>query len=143
MKILLLNGVNMNMLGKRDHTLYGSDTLATLEQKVQAHAQSLGCQLVCAQSNIEGEIINKIHEVGFSSDGIVLNAGAYTHTSVAILDAIKSVSTPTIEVHISNVHQREEFRHHSFVAPIAKKTYMGLGFEGYRKAIRFLCLGEE
>ena len=133
MRIQIINGPNLNLLGVREPGIYGNcaweDYLKTLRDRYPR------VSIDYYQSNIEGEIINKIHEVGFSSDGIVLNAGAYTHTSVAILDAIKSVSTPTIEVHISNVHQREEFRHHSMISSGCMGVICGFGLDSYRLAI--------
>jgi len=134
MKILILNGPNLNLLGKREPEIYGSTTFIdyfkTLENKYKE------IDLSYYQSNIEGELINKIHEVGFNYDGIILNAGAYTHTSVAIADAIKGVETSVIEVHISNVHAREEFRHKSFLAPNAKGVICGFGLLSYDLAIQ-------
>ena len=134
MKLLILNGPNLNLLGKREPEIYGSTTFIdyfkTLESKFS------GVELEYYQSNVEGEIIDKIHEVGFSYDGVILNAGAYTHTSVAIADAVKGVETPVIEVHISNVHAREEFRHKSFLAPSAKGVICGFGLLSYDLAIQ-------
>ena len=133
MKLLVINGPNLNMLGIREPGIYGNQSFEAL------------CAFICEAAAEAGAtcIVDKIQDALGKFDGIVINPAAYTHTSVAIADALSAVGIPTVEVHISNVMEREEFRHHSFVAPIAKKTYMGLGFEGYRKAIRFLCLGEE
>lgn len=136
MKILIMNGPNLNLLGVRETAIYGSisfdDYLQTLKQKYT------DIELVFYQSNIEGELINKLQEVGFSFDGIVLNAGAYTHTSIALLDCIKSITTPVIEVHISNVHAREEFRRHSVISPACKGVIAGFGLHSYQLAIEAL-----
>lgn len=136
MKILIMNGPNLNLLGVRETVIYGStsfdDYLQTLKQKYT------DIELVYYQSNIEGELINKLQEVGFSFDGIVLNAGAYTHTSVALLDCIKSITTPVVEVHISNVHAREEFRRHSVISPACKGVIAGFGLHSYQLAIEAL-----
>ena len=133
MKILILNGPNLNLLGVREPAVYGSSTFADFYDKLVAMYPDV--ELSYYQSNVEGELINKIHEVGFSYDGIVLNAGAYTHTSVALLDAIKAVTTPVIEVHISNVHQREEFRHKSMISTGCRGVICGFGLTSYRLAI--------
>ena len=136
MKILIMNGPNLNLLGVRETAIYGSisfdDYLQTLKQKYT------NIELVYYQSNIEGELINKLQEVGFSFDGIVLNAGAYTHTSIALLDCIKSITTPVVEVHISNVHAREEFRRHSVISPACKGVIAGFGLHSYQLAIEAL-----
>ena len=136
MKILIMNGPNLNLLGVRETAIYGStsfgDYLQTLKQKYT------DIELVYYQSNIEGELINKLQEVGFSFDGIVLNAGAYTHTSIALLDCIKSITTPVVEVHISNVHAREEFRRHSVISPACKGVIAGFGLHSYQLAIEAL-----
>ena len=143
MKLLILNGPNLNMLGIREPEIYGKQNYAALCAFVQAAADEMGVSCEIFQSNHEGVLVDKIQEAYGKVDGIVINPAAYTHTSVAIADALSAVAIPTVEVHLSNVMEREAFRHHSFVAPIAKKTYMGLGFEGYRRAIRYLALGEE
>lgn len=136
MKIQIINGPNLNLLGVREKSIYGNssfeDYLAELRKRFPA------IQLDHYQSNVEGEIINKIHEVGFGYDGIVLNAGAYTHTSVAIADAIAAVNTPVIEVHISNVYKREDFRHHSMLAASCKGVIAGFGMDSYRLAVENL-----
>ncbi len=134
MKILILNGPNLNLLGKREPKIYGSLTFEAYFNSLEKKFATI--ELHYFQSNIEGEIINKLHEVGFNFDGVVLNAGAYTHTSVAIGDAIKGVETPVIEVHISNVHSREDFRHISFIAPNAKGVIAGFGLKSYDLAIQ-------
>ncbi len=132
-KILIINGPNLNLLGKREPTVYGNDTFEDyLTQLREKYPQ---CEISYYQSNIEGELINKIHEVGFSYDGIILNAGAYTHTSIALHDAIKAVTTPVIEVHISNVHAREPFRHVSMISAACKGVVIGFGLESYRLAL--------
>ena len=143
MKLLVINGPNLNMLGIREPGIYGDQSFAALCDFIRAAAVEVGAECELYQSNHEGCIVDKIQEAYGSFDGIVINPAAYTHTSVAIADALSAVNIPTVEVHISNVMEREAFRHHSFVAPIAKKTYMGLGFEGYRRAVRYLVLGEE
>lgn len=137
MKILVINGPNLNLLGKREPTIYGNSTFdAYFKELVDSYSDS--CELYAYQSNHEGDLIDKIHQVGFEYDGIVMNAGAYTHTSIALHDAIKAVTTPVIEVHISNIHAREEFRHKSMIAPACKGAVIGLGFESYRLAIEYI-----
>lgn len=133
MRIQIINGPNLNLLGVREPSVYGNSSFASYFEQLQA--RYLDVELSYYQSNVEGELINKIHEVGFSYDGIVLNAGAYTHTSVALLDAIKAVSAPVIEVHISNVHQREEFRHHSMISAGCKGVICGFGMDSYRLGV--------
>ena len=133
MKILILNGPNLNLLGVREPAVYGSSTFADYYDKLVA--MYLDVELSYYQSNVEGELINKIHEVGFSYDGIVLNAGAYTHTSIAILDAAKAVNIPMVEVHISKVEDREEFRQVSYIRAACFETITGMGIQGYRRAI--------
>jgi 3-dehydroquinate dehydratase-2 len=139
MKILIINGPNLNLLGKREPGIYGSESFEDYLETLRAAFPAV--ELTYYQSNHEGGIIDKIHEVGFGGvDGIVLNAGAYTHTSVAIADAIRAVKTPVIEVHISNVHQREEFRHHSFLSPACSGVIIGFGLNSYRLAVEALTL---
>ena len=133
MKLLILNGPNLNLLGKREPAIYGSETFEAYFKVLQAKYPDIELQYF--QSNIEGELIDKLHEVGFSYTGIVLNAAAYTHTSVGIGDAVKGIETPVIEVHISNVHAREAFRHQSFIAPNAKGVIAGFGLKSYDLAI--------
>mgnify|MGYP000966712688 FL=1 len=133
MKLLILNGPNLNLLGKREPSIYGSETFEAYLKVLQAKYSDI--DLHYFQSNIEGELIDKLHEVGFSYTGIVLNAAAYTHTSVGIGDAVKGIETPVIEVHISNVHAREAFRHQSFIAPNAKGVIAGFGLKSYDLAI--------
>jgi 3-dehydroquinate dehydratase-2 len=133
MKILILNGPNLNLLGRREPLVYGDLTFDQFFESVKKKYADV--ELSYFQSNIEGEIIDKLHEVGFSYDGIILNAGAYTHTSIAIGDAIKGIETPVVEVHISNVYEREEFRHVSYIAPNAKGVIAGFGLQGYELAL--------
>ena len=134
MKLLILNGPNLNLLGKREPEIYGSSTFEDTFKHLQQKFPEI--EMEYFQSNIEGEIIDKLHEVGFSYDGIILNAAAYTHTSVGIGDAVKGIETPVIEVHISNVYAREEFRHYSFVSPNAAGIIVGFGLKGYELAIQ-------
>lgn len=133
MKIFIINGPNLNLLGIREPDIYGSNSFDDYLPKLRAHYPDI--HLDYYQSNIEGELINKMQEVGFTYDGIVLNAGAYTHTSVALHDCIRSLKCPVIEVHISNVHQREEFRHHSMISSACKGVICGFGLNSYRLAI--------
>ena len=133
MKIQIINGPNLNLLGVREPEVYGSLSFEDYLQKLVAHYPAI--EIGFFQSNIEGELINKLHAIGFSFDGIILNAGAYTHTSIALRDAIKSISTPVIEVHLSNVHARESFRHHSMLAGVCKGVIAGFGPDSYRLAI--------
>ncbi len=135
-KIQIINGPNLNLLGKREPGIYGNQGFQSYLEQLRSRYP--GIQIDYYQSNHEGGLIDKIHEVGFSYDGIVLNAGAYTHTSVALLDALKAVSTPAIEVHISNVHQREEFRHKSLISAGCKGVICGFGLDSYRLAIEAL-----
>lgn len=134
MKILILNGPNLNLLGKREPEVYGSTTFTDYFIGLESKFDEV--QLEYFQSNIEGEIIGKIQEVGFSYDGIVLNAASYTHTSVGIGDAVKAVETPVVEVHISNTHKREEFRHVSYISSGAKGVILGFGLQSYDLAIQ-------
>ena len=136
MKILLLNGVNMNMLGKRDPSLYGSDTLATLEQKVQQFAKTLGAEVVCAQSNIEGELVNILQQT--DCDAVVLNAGAYSHYSYALRDCIECINIPVVDVHMSNIYARETFRHTDVLADVCVANFVGRGIQGYFDAVEFI-----
>lgn len=132
-KIQIINGPNLNLLGKREPSVYGNASFESfLEQLRAAYPQ---CEISYYQSNIEGEMINKIHETGFDYDGIILNAGAYTHTSIALHDAIKAVTTPVVEVHISNVHAREAFRHVSMISAACRGVILGFGLDSYRLAL--------
>ncbi|MDM1292933.1 type II 3-dehydroquinate dehydratase [Sphingobacterium sp. N143] len=137
-KILVLNGPNLNLLGIREKSIYGSQDFLSYFEELKQRFSSV--QLEYFQSNSEGALIDKIHEVGFDYDGIVMNAGAYTHTSVALGDAIAAVNTPVIEIHISNVHQREDFRHHSFLAKNCKGVICGFGLDSYRLGIEALLV---
>ncbi len=138
MKFLVINGPNLNLLGLREPAIYGSQNFAALQEFIKKTCDDEGIEVELFQSNHEGAIVDKIQEAYGVFDGIVINPAAYTHTSVAILDALKAVSIPTAEVHISDINEREEFRKHSYVSMVAKKTICGLGFEGYAVAIRFL-----
>lgn len=133
MKIQIINGPNLNLLGVREKSIYGDSNFETYLDELRKRYPEISISYY--QSNVEGEIINKIHEVGFSFDGIVLNAGAYTHTSIAIADAIAAIKTPVIEVHISNVYKREDFRHHSMLAASCRGVIAGFGMDSYRLAI--------
>lgn len=136
MKILILNGPNINLLGKREPEIYGNRGFADYFDELKKTFPEV--EFDYYQSNVEGEMINKIHEVGFSWDGIVLNAGAYTHTSIALQDAIKAVETPVVEVHISNVHKREEFRHKSMISCACLGVICGFGLDSYRLGVEAL-----
>ena len=133
MKIMIINGPNLNLLGKREPTIYGNSSFEEYFETLKKKFDQI--DFFYFQSNIEGELIDKLHEVGFNYDGIILNAAAYTHTSVGIGDAVKGIETPVIEVHISNVHSREEFRHSSFIAANAKGVISGFGLKSYELAI--------
>ncbi|HAW48225.1 MAG TPA: type II 3-dehydroquinate dehydratase [Roseovarius sp.] len=133
--ILILNGPNLNLLGTRQPEVYGHETLGDIEAMCRAHAEALGLALDFAQSNHEGALIDAIHAARGQHDGIILNAGAYTHTSIALMDAISSAEVPTIELHLSNVHARESFRHRSYIARVALGVICGFGAQGYVLAI--------
>lgn len=137
MNILVINGPNLNMLGIREPEVYGKQDFASLEAFIRESAEALGHTVTLFQSNHEGAIVDAIQAAYGVYDGIVINPAAYTHTSVAILDALKAVDVPTVEVHLSDISTREEFRRHSFVSLAAKKTVCGLGFEGYRVALEY------
>lgn len=132
-KIQIINGPNLNLLGKREPTVYGNASFESFLEQLRATYPQ--CEISYYQSNIEGEMINKIHETGFDYDGIILNAGAYTHTSIALHDAIKAVTTPVVEVHISNVHSRERFRHISMISAACQGVILGFGLDSYRLAL--------
>ena len=132
MKILIINGVNMNMLGLRETEKYGTITLKDLEKDLYAFSFEIGIDIETFQSNFEGEIVEKIHSAKDNFDGIVINAGAYTHTSIAIRDAISAVNIPTVEVHMTNIYKREEFRHHSYIAPVCTGQISGFGINSYK-----------
>lgn len=134
MKLIIINGPNLNLLGKRETSIYGNQSFEVFFDELKKLFPAT--ELEYFQSNIEGEIIDKIHEHGFSSDGIIINAGAYTHTSVAIRDAIAGVKTPVVEVHISNTLTREDFRHKSIIGPVCKGCIMGFGLNSYQLAVQ-------
>lgn len=138
MKFLVINGPNINMLGIREPGIYGSESYEQLIEFIKKSCDELGVECECRQSNHEGDIVDMIQSAYGVFDGIVINPAAYTHTSVAILDALKAVNIPTAEVHISDISQRDEFRQFSYVSLVAQKTICGLGFEGYRQAVIFL-----
>lgn len=133
MNIQIINGPNLNLLGTREKSIYGDSSFENYFAELQARYPEH--TLSYYQSNVEGELIDRLHQIGFSFDGIILNAGAYTHTSVAITDAIAAINTPVVEVHISNVHKREPFRHHSFLSVNCKGIIVGFGLDGYRLAL--------
>ena len=136
MKILILNGPNLNLLGKREPGIYGSENMETCMERLRTAYPHIDIEY--RQSNVEGALRNIMQETGFTYDGIVFNAGAYTHTSIALLDCIKSITTPVIEVHISNVHAREEFRNHSMISAGCKGVIAGFGLDSYRLAVEAL-----
>lgn len=133
MRVIIINGPNLNLLGQREPSVYGADTFEAYFATLQRAYPQL--ELSYFQSNHEGALLDKLHEVGFSYDGIILNAGAYTHTSVALHDAIRAITTPVVEVHISNTFAREAFRHHSYISAVAKGVIVGFGMESYRLAL--------
>ena len=132
-KIIIINGPNLNLLGKREPDVYGNQDFENYFNRLKASYPDV--ELDYFQSNVEGEIINKLHETGFSYNGIILNAGAYTHTSIAIADAIRGITVPVVEVHISNVFSRENFRHHSYLSEVCRGVIVGFGLDSYRLAI--------
>lgn len=136
MKIAIINGPNLNLLGKREPEIYGNKTFEEYFKFLEDEFKNI--ELIYFQSNLEGAIIDKIHEVGFHFNGIVLNAGAYTHTSIAIADAVSAITTPVVEVHLSNVFARETFRHHSYISAVAIGTIGGFGLQSYKLAIQSL-----
>jgi len=132
-RIQIINGPNLNLLGKREPSVYGNQSFEVYFDELKTKYPQV--ELSYFQSNVEGEIVNKLHEVGFDFDGIIINAGAYTHTSIAIADAIRAIKTPAIEVHISNVYQREAYRHSSYLSEVCKGCILGFGLDSYRLAI--------
>lgn len=136
--IMVINGPNLNLLGRREPEVYGSTTLADIESAVKSAAAGLGAKCTFFQSNLEGELVTSIHQAA-DNDGIILNAAAYTHTSIALRDAIAAVAVPVVEVHLSNVYAREPFRHTSLIAPVCRGVIAGFGAEGYLLALRALC----
>ena len=140
MKILVINGANMNMLGRREPDIYGKEDYAALCARIYEHAQSRGVAVECFQSNHEGALVDAIQQAYFDHvDGIIINPAAYTHTSVALLDAVKAVGIPTVEVHVSDPDSREEFRRVSYIRAACAATIRGHGLQGYVEALRFLC----
>jgi 3-dehydroquinate dehydratase-2 len=139
MKILVINGPNLNLLGSREPDIYGRRTLADIEDDCRARGRELGLEVECFQSNSEGALVDRIQEANRDCAGIVINPGAYTHTSVALLDALLACDLPVIEVHLSNIHQREEFRHHSYVSKAASGVICGFGPDGYRMALEAMA----
>lgn len=137
-KVLVINGANLNMLGIREPKIYGGETYYDLVEYIVRHAKALDMEIECFQSNFEGVIVEKIQKAYQKFDGIIINAGGYTHTSVAILDALKAVAIPTVEVHLSDISERESFRKFSYISLYAEKTIIGKGFEGYREALEYL-----
>ena len=133
-KLIIINGPNLNLLGKREPNIYGSLSFTEFLEEINGKHKNIDIEYF--QSNIEGELIDKLHEVGFSYDGVILNAAAYTHTSIGIGDAVKAIETPVVEVHISNTFNREEFRHQSFISPSAKGVILGFGLQSYELAIQ-------
>jgi len=140
MKIIIINGPNLNLLGIREKSIYGSRSFIDWLAAFKAHYPHIEFEYY--QSNVEGEIVNYLHQVGFSADGIVINAGAYTHTSVAIRDAISGINTPVVEVHISNILTRESFRHESLIGPVCKGSIMGFGLDSYRFGVESILSPE-
>lgn len=138
-RVLILNGPNLNMLGTREPQTYGSQTLADIETMAKAEGDKVGLTVTCKQSNIEGELVTWIQQALGTQDAIVINPGAYSHTSIAIHDAIRAVGLPVVEVHLSNIYTREAFRHHSYVSPVALGVICGLGAAGYRLALHALA----
>lgn len=138
-KILIINGPNLNLLGTREPEIYGKFTLADIENTLKDFAKKMNVEIECYQSNHEGEIVDKIGNAKNNFDGIIINPAAYTHTSVAIRDAISSVQMPAVEVHISNIYSREQFRHNSFIAPVAVGQISGLGIKGYLLALEYFA----
>lgn len=138
-EIMILNGPNLNMLGVREPEIYGRETLGDIEDACRAKAEALDIGIDFRQSNHEGELVSWIHEARDSADGIVINAGAYTHTSVAILDALTLAELPVIEVHLSNIYKRESFRHHSYISPVAQGVLCGFGGQGYVLALQAMA----
>jgi 3-dehydroquinate dehydratase-2 len=136
MKIIIINGPNLNLLGTREKSIYGNESFEAYYEELRVKFPSIDMEYY--QSNVEGELINKLHEVGFTYDGIVLNAGGYTHTSVAISDAVAAIKTPVVEVHISNIHAREEFRHLSLITKECAGMITGFGLSGYDLALTYL-----
>ena len=140
--ILVMHGPNLNLLGTREPGIYGQLTMAEIDRRLVREAESLGARVICFQSNHEGALVDRLQEAVGEVDGVVLNAGAYTHTSIALADAIKGTGLRVIEVHLSNVHAREAFRHHSYLSPVCAGVICGLGWRSYQYALRALIEGE-
>lgn len=138
-RVLVLNGPNLNMLGIREPQTYGSQTLADIEKMVEAEGKALGFDVTCKQSNREGELCDWIQQALGTQDAIIINAGGYSHTSIAIHDSLRAVALPVVEVHLSNIYAREAFRHHSYISPVAIGVICGLGATGYKLAIHALA----
>jgi 3-dehydroquinate dehydratase-2 len=138
-RIFVLHGPSLNLLGTREPQIYGSTTLAEINAGLEAGAAELGIAVTCRQSNHEGELIDWIHEAKSAAQGLIINAGAYTHTSIALMDAVLSVGLPMIEVHLSNPYRREDFRHRSYLSPVALGVICGFGAQSYRLALEALC----
>lgn len=138
-KVLILNGPNLNLLGTREPDVYGRETLADIEASCRTRAETLGLEIDFRQSNTEGELVTWVQDARESAQGLIINAGAYTHTSVALLDALSAVDLPVVEVHLSNIHRREEFRHHSYVSKAADGMICGLGGLGYELALEAMA----
>lgn len=134
--IYIVNGPNLNLLGKRQPEIYGHETLADVERDCQALAKTLGLEVAFYQNNFEGGLIEIIHDARTKSAGVIINAGAYTHTSIGLHDALRALDVPVVEVHISNIHQREDFRHHSYVSLVASGVIVGCGTQGYQLALQ-------
>jgi 3-dehydroquinate dehydratase II len=136
--VFVLNGPNLNLIGQREPEIYGADTLASIEQSLREQAAEAGLEIVFRQTNHEGVLVDWIQEAGHAASALILNAGAYTHTSIAILDALRALSTPVVEVHLSNIFKRESYRHHSYVSPAATGVICGFGAQGYGLALAAL-----
>ncbi|MDD3430008.1 MAG: type II 3-dehydroquinate dehydratase [Oscillospiraceae bacterium] len=143
MKVLVINGPNLNLLGKREPGVYGTQTLQSINDKLATQAHQLDVEISFYQSNHEGGLIDKLHEAMDTQDGVILNAGAYTHTSIALRDAIAAIKIPVVEVHLSNVHAREEFRHHSCISPVCAGVICGFGANSYSLALQALVSGNQ
>ena len=141
-RFLVMNGPNLNLLGRREPQVYGALSLERINARIAEEAAKLGVSVTFFQSNHEGALVDKLHETMDQVDGVILNAGAYTHTSVAIADAIKGTGHRVIEVHLSNIHRREEFRHHSFLAPVCEGSVVGLGWKSYVAALQTLAMDD-
>lgn len=139
-QIYVISGPNLNLLGTREPEIYGTTTLAEIHEKLSGIATARGFELVCYQSNNEGDIVTKIQEAGKGAKGLIINAAAFTHTSIAIADAIKAINTPVVEVHLSNIFQRETFRHHSYISPLAIGVICGFGPKSYEMALDVLTI---